>query len=82
MKTEIKMAVSGGRNRSGSSRSSQFIITALLVVVVLLGFNYWNTSTKYAQAVLDINKLQMSLHAMHRVEKSYNVSDDVLSRAK
>ena len=49
--SEVKMAGGGtsrGQMRPHSSKSPHFLLIGLSVVIAILGFNYWNASTKYA----------------------------------
>ena len=49
--SEVKMAGGGtsrGQMRPHSSKSPPFLLIGLFVVIAILGFNYWNASTKYA----------------------------------
>ncbi|XP_074651446.1 uncharacterized protein LOC141906135 [Tubulanus polymorphus] len=46
-----------GALRSGGNRSPPFVVIGLVVVICILGFNYWNVSSKNRRFVQEIGEL-------------------------
>ena len=62
---ETNMAPNGrGMLRPNQSSSSSFIVFGLVTVVVILAFNYWNSSSKNSVLLTDVSRLQASLKVM------------------
>jgi len=60
------MAVRGGLRPHHPGKHS-FILVGLVIVIILLGFNCWNTSVKNSRLLAEVAKLQKNYKVMRRL---------------
>ena len=85
---EEKMAAGStarGQMRPHSSKSPPFLLVGLFVVIAILGFNYWNASTKYAFSRKQVIQLgdkyqELNLKKQGIEKRNLDLSDELSKR--
>ena len=65
----LKMAggIRGGLRPHHPAKHS-FILVGLVVVIIVIGFNYWSASVKNTRLLAELAKLQKNYKVMHRLK--------------
>ncbi|ELU08278.1 hypothetical protein CAPTEDRAFT_220097 [Capitella teleta] len=71
----------GGLRPNHGSRAPPFVVVGLLVVVAILGFNYWNSASKNSVLTTSVRALEKQLETAAQKEVHINTRADQLIKS-